>query len=236
MNPTCAYYLWDREASEGFLRAHFPTMMSFYRRITLGMTQADFLRIAILHHHGGVFADLDVECIAPFRSWALDPSRINVAFEPPEHGVSKIGCAVFVSGARNGALAGLLRFGMQHFSPRRQSETFYNMEAFGPLLWRRFYAHSPSAFFVVPTARFFPIPDVSLSADLRQKYADVMNRGFPDAYCVHYWDHINVARGSLLRDTEARRGYDHNHTRLESASTDDHHAGIAARAPTAPTM
>jgi tetratricopeptide (TPR) repeat protein len=65
-NPDHDYVRFDDRSARRYLEAHFPPAVgTAYRRCRDPTTKADLLRLAILFHRGGVWADMDDRCLAP---------------------------------------------------------------------------------------------------------------------------------------------------------------------------
>ncbi|WP_378952274.1 glycosyltransferase [Mesorhizobium sp. ANAO-SY3R2] len=67
-----------------FIAKHYPEILPAYCGYRNGVQRADAARYMLLHHFGGVYADLDCECIAPFGS-IMDEDRIVLCEEPDHH-------------------------------------------------------------------------------------------------------------------------------------------------------
>jgi hypothetical protein len=60
------YQFWTDEDNARFIADHFPEYEATYNNLTSGVERADFARYAYLYHFGGVYADLDFECVHNF--------------------------------------------------------------------------------------------------------------------------------------------------------------------------
>jgi hypothetical protein len=58
------YEFWDDARFEALIRKEFPELLSTYRGMS-GIKRADVARLAVMAVHGGVYLDLDVQCIHP---------------------------------------------------------------------------------------------------------------------------------------------------------------------------
>ncbi len=67
-----------------FVAEHYPSFLPTYCSYQNGVNRADAARYLLLHHFGGVYADLDCECVAPFDP-IMDEHRIVVCQEPDSH-------------------------------------------------------------------------------------------------------------------------------------------------------
>lgn len=83
-HPHFQYRLWTDEDCRAFVRSEFPELLETFDAYSYDIQRADVMRYLILLHQGGIYADLDVECLRP-----LDPllagRRLVIGREPPEH-------------------------------------------------------------------------------------------------------------------------------------------------------
>ena len=200
MNPDHEYILWTEKAIDDFILKEYPELYKFYITITEILTRVDFARLLIIYHFGGVYADLDMECLQPIDSWIVDHTKVNIAHEPPpSHGTPKLGCAIFCTPEKYQPLGDMLNNSIDNFDPTIQHKPGNNMKTFGPDAWMEYYNKIPNQINLVKTSYFFPIPDITLSKDLENQYMEIIkNRQFGDAWAVHYWEHSNWPRKNIL--------------------------------------
>jgi Anp1 protein/glycosyl transferase-like sugar-binding protein len=83
-NPGWTYRLWSDRALLDFVAAHYPDLLSTFCCYQNGVRRADAARYMLLHHFGGIYADIDAECLT-----SLDPlveeDRIILSEEPSSH-------------------------------------------------------------------------------------------------------------------------------------------------------
>eukprot|EP00041_Stephanoeca_diplocostata_P037556 m.1424598 g.1424598 ORF g.1424598 m.1424598 type:complete len:273 (-) comp25061_c0_seq38:139-957(-) len=70
-NPEYRIRIWNDQAADIFVKEHFPEHFNLYHQLTL-VERTDMLRYMLLSIHGGVYADLDVECYRSVDSWHSD--------------------------------------------------------------------------------------------------------------------------------------------------------------------
>jgi hypothetical protein len=62
-NPNYAYFLYDDNECDGFIKKHFSTNIhTAYRRLIPGAFKADLWRYCVLYIYGGVYVDIDTIC------------------------------------------------------------------------------------------------------------------------------------------------------------------------------
>jgi tetratricopeptide (TPR) repeat protein len=65
-NPDHHHVLFNDRSARTYLEQHFPPAVAIaYRRCRDPTTKADLLRLAVLCHWGGIWADMDDRCLAP---------------------------------------------------------------------------------------------------------------------------------------------------------------------------
>lgn len=66
-NPGWGYKMWNDTAALSFLEEEYPWFHKHIENFKSGVEKADILRYFILYHFGGVYADLDMECLRPWE-------------------------------------------------------------------------------------------------------------------------------------------------------------------------
>lgn len=62
-NPSFKMILWDDEDNREFIRSEFPWFYKIYMKYPAEIYRADVVRYFYLYRYGGIYADLDVECL-----------------------------------------------------------------------------------------------------------------------------------------------------------------------------
>lgn len=83
-NPGWDYRLWTDGDLLALVRDHYPALEALYLSYPNPVQRADLGRYLILHRHGGIYADIDTECLAPVEVLAAE-DRVVLAEEPVEH-------------------------------------------------------------------------------------------------------------------------------------------------------
>jgi mannosyltransferase OCH1-like enzyme len=106
-NPEYEWYYMDDIKCEQFICDHFSDeFIEMYKSLPYGVMKSDAWRIAVIYIYGGVYADLDTECVVPVDLWAEDKDLI-VSYEPPT--VDGIVNFVFAASPKHPALLGCLQ-------------------------------------------------------------------------------------------------------------------------------
>ena len=67
-HPEWEYRFWNKDAVEQFLESDFPEFISLYNSFPFDVQRWDFVRYLILERLGGLYVDMDYECIEPVDS------------------------------------------------------------------------------------------------------------------------------------------------------------------------
>lgn len=67
-HPDWEYRLWDRSACRDLLAGRYPDFIPVWEKYPLLIQRIDSIRYFILNTHGGIYLDMDMECLKP-----LDP-------------------------------------------------------------------------------------------------------------------------------------------------------------------
>ncbi|AZO60066.1 MAG: glycosyl transferase [Mesorhizobium sp.] len=83
-HPDWTMMFWNDRTLLEFVAAHYPSFLPTFCSYEYGILRADAGRYLLLHHFGGVYADIDCECVAPFDP-ILGEDRIVFCTEPDAH-------------------------------------------------------------------------------------------------------------------------------------------------------
>jgi len=83
-NPSWERILWTDRMLLTFVSENYPQLLDVYCSYQNPVSRADAARYMLLHKYGGVYADIDVECLAPLDMLASE-ERIVLCLEPPSH-------------------------------------------------------------------------------------------------------------------------------------------------------
>ena len=69
-NPGWKCELYDDKDIEKYIKSSWPNKMyKFFKELPIGVMKADLWRYLILKTHGGVYSDIDSECLKPITAW-----------------------------------------------------------------------------------------------------------------------------------------------------------------------
>jgi hypothetical protein len=85
-HPHWEYWFWRDEDISEFVKSKYHWFIDTYNSYSMPIMKADVFRYLVLHEFGGVYADLDMECLRPLDDFVATRSCI-LSQEPLEHAV-----------------------------------------------------------------------------------------------------------------------------------------------------
>lgn len=83
-NPSWKRILWTDRMLLEFVAENYPDLLELYCAYENAVCRADAARYMLLHKFGGLYADIDAECLAPLSSLEGE-TRVVLCHEPPIH-------------------------------------------------------------------------------------------------------------------------------------------------------
>ncbi|MFF3910135.1 glycosyltransferase [Streptomyces sp. NPDC001848] len=83
-HPGWGYRLWTDADNRAFLQEHYPWFLPIYDGYPEAIMRADAIRYFLLDHFGGLYVDLDFECLKPVDA-ILDGHELVLGCEPEAH-------------------------------------------------------------------------------------------------------------------------------------------------------
>ncbi|GLE03096.1 hypothetical protein PINS_up011975 [Pythium insidiosum] len=84
-HPGWQYVFWTFEDQVALFESLYPKYLPIVRNLTM-VSVSDMARYAALHHYGGLYVDLDFECLKPFDQLHRDNDAF-LSYEPGPHAV-----------------------------------------------------------------------------------------------------------------------------------------------------
>jgi alpha 1,6-mannosyltransferase len=86
LNPEYEHrYMDDVQAGQFVLEEYGQEWYDLFVGLPVGVMRGDLWRYMIIYKYGGVYADLDTECLKPISSWMLDDKDFIVCPETSNH-------------------------------------------------------------------------------------------------------------------------------------------------------
>ncbi len=83
-HPGWEHRLWTDADNRAFLARHYPHFLPYYDAYATPICRVDAIRCFLLKHFGGLYVDLDFECLEPFDE-LLDTDAVVLGEEPAKH-------------------------------------------------------------------------------------------------------------------------------------------------------
>lgn len=85
MLPNWEYRLWTDEMNREFVRTHYPDFLKKFDGYPKNIQRADAIRYLLLQTYGGLYVDLDFECLKPDFVSLLEDADFVAGKEPYAH-------------------------------------------------------------------------------------------------------------------------------------------------------
>lgn len=86
LNPEFEYRYMDDEEASAFIKSEYgDEVYDLFMNVPVGVMRGDMWRYLVIYKYGGVYADLDTECLKPISSWLKDDSKFIVCPEHQDH-------------------------------------------------------------------------------------------------------------------------------------------------------
>ncbi|HLI65707.1 MAG TPA: glycosyltransferase [Caulobacteraceae bacterium] len=191
-NPEWEIRLWTDADLETLVAARFPELLAIYRGYEHPICRADLGRYLVLETFGGVYADLDCECLAPFDRLVED-AEFLIGLEPETHQRDPV---VAKSGLAHLVCPTLIASAASHPFWRHVRESIIGavslegpLNQTGPFMLTRALASYGGAAPVslLESGLFYPF-DKALCWDGSVFDLVVWEKASRGAYAAHYWD------------------------------------------------
>jgi glycosyltransferase involved in cell wall biosynthesis len=191
-HPDWEYKLWTDAENRAFLAEHFPWFLPIYDSYSHFICRVDAVRYFWLYYYGGVYIDLDFECLSPIDSLVAEQSLV-LSLEPQTHTLENLTASArklseILSPAWMATVARhpFWEHLWQHLVASKQQTD--PLDATGPFLLTRAYHAYPQTtdVCVIPADRLHPL---SLTEIERGELLSVSGRQqlSKRALAVHHW-------------------------------------------------
>ena len=183
--------LWDLASMRSFVASEYPIFLDTYDNFDIDVKRTDFARILILFHFGGVYLDMDFECLRPMDD-ILRHGGLVLAEHESNYPGGEIPNAMMASTPRH-PFFWLLLHEMQH--RQRMNPGGYVTRMTGPHAftetWRLFQAEFPSTMVkLYPPVTLYPVyclDKVQMRRDAECIAANNCREVYPESLAVHHY-------------------------------------------------
>lgn len=194
-HPQWEYHLWNVEEMRELVRVYYPDFWETYQNFPLDIQRWDAIRYMILHQYGGVYVDLDTECLKPIDSLFDDkdmyigeePSEIS-AFPWLEH---MLGNAFMASVPKCVGWLKILREIKEAIKRDYKDNVVLNTTG-TQMISRIFYSLLEDNAVTISFRKVAPVQKFDVFKFVRLQQKQALSGKIRDAYCIHYflgsWD------------------------------------------------
>ena len=194
MLPGWEYRLWTDDMNREFVKTYYPDFLGKYDAYPNKIQRADAIRYLLLQTYGGLYVDLDFECIDPEFITILEDADFVAGKEPYAHsaryGMEYIICnALMASIPNHPFLEYTIQRMMTH--PRgwdvRYGEDI--LSSTGPFLLTDAYNEyqQKDAVKIIEPELIYPIRIGEAQLILSDTVSDEMEQRINEAYAIHYF-------------------------------------------------
>jgi mannosyltransferase OCH1-like enzyme len=193
--------LWDDADNRKFVTSHFPWFLATYDAYDREIMRADAIRYMFLYKYGGIYADMDFECLKPmdellaaYEDYDIILGSIRTT-NNPWHVSNSIPNALMISKPNNAFWIHVLEEMVRRASA---SASVKVEELTGPVVLKGVYDKSWfSRIKVLPPSVLYPISWItdskerakSLKTEELTSLTQSMLAAHPSSYAVTYWTH-----------------------------------------------
>ena len=190
-NPDWEYMFWTKKEMEALVR-EFPDFVDIYHSFPYNIQRWDALRYLILYKYGGLYVDMDYECIRSINP-ILEKGTCFFGLEPKSHAKSfgldvMVGNAFMASTPQNQFIEEIINEikGLKHKKDIIMDKV---MNTTGPLMITELYFKAKQKFQIslVPSELVTPLTKQEVRMLMLKKNNNEINAKINDAYAIHYF-------------------------------------------------
>lgn len=191
-HPEWSYTLWTDEDLRRLVAEKHPHLLTVFDGYSQNICRADLGRYLVLQSFGGVYVDLDCECLQPIDSLvsqegfaiAYEPAAHGLSYKALERGVTQIPCPSFIISSPGHAFWGAVIEEIQAGASHPDV-----LDATGPFLLTRalrgYSGEDPVV--ILPTELVYPVAKDDCWNG-RVYDLEFWERATRGAHVLHYWD------------------------------------------------
>lgn len=217
LNPAWECRFYSDATCITWITDHCPQLTAVYHAYRTGIHRADFFRMLVLYYEGGVYADIDIECLRPLDELLsrLEPGKtVYLVRDHPVHERVHFGGRAmwmndFIIAAPGDPLIGEILHWMVNSPPSSSSSANAVMET-GPgvissVIEMLGGPEMIPSLGIIPTPWVHPLPDMNCNFPEKHYYQQsIATREWlkRDTFVVHYWFHtwVTGAETNTLTD------------------------------------
>lgn len=181
------YKFWTDDDLEEFIKTNYREFYSFYCNYPHQIQRVDAARYFIMYHFGGIYADLDMQCLVPFDTLIQQYTGVVLGEENQMHHDSKmrIGNAIIISEPHAPFWEHVFRELMGRAGESDPESVGSTLVTTGPSMLHEVYRKHSDGVHVMKSNIFYPKPWSLPSKDTPLALAS--RSDFPRSWSVHHW-------------------------------------------------
>ena len=206
MLPDWEYRLWTDEMNREFVRTHYPDFLEKYDAYPNNIQRADAIRYLLLQTYGGLYVDLDFECLKPEFITLLDDADFMAGKEPYNHAIrfgrEYIICNALMASVRNHPfLEYVISQMMGHSHGWDVRDGIDILDSTGPFLLTdsfKKYQHKDGIKIIEPKY-LYPIRLGEVDLIIGNRVPTEMEQRINAAYAIHYFSGTWFQQKAIFR-------------------------------------
>jgi len=192
LHPDWHYILWTDEMNREFIKRFFPDFLLQYDSYQENIQRVDAVRYYILYKIGGVFIDMDFECLENIESLITDKECV-FALEPEEHceqfKKQKIICNAFMASKPNHDFLHTVCNSLPLFSWKSGHLINNILSTTGPFALTDIYDsyRNKEAVTLLNSDTVYPLSVKETRLAIADEIDEVIQEKIDKAYAVHYF-------------------------------------------------
>jgi mannosyltransferase OCH1-like enzyme len=189
-HPAWEYRLWTDKQNREFVSTHYPDFLVRYDAYPYHIQRVDAVRYFILYTLGGLYVDLDFECLRSLEH-LLSGHECLFGLEPQEHCEIHdrdhiIGNALMATAPGHSFFHEIID-DLTDYTPPQEHRNNLILETTGPFMLTRVYDRSRSSgVTLMPSKYFYPLSCSELE-DVRRGQGESFVGKMREAYGIHYF-------------------------------------------------
>lgn len=190
--PDWEYILWTDEMNREFVRKHFPVFLEKYDSYPRNIQRADAIRYLLLKKYGGLYVDMDFECLENIEL-LLEGKDFIAGKEPDWHaarfGMEHIICNAFMASTPDNDFINFLCEELFNYPRVEVNNGIDILESTGPFLLTRAYNSYPfkDIIRILESRMIYPIGLCEVERIKRNEISLEMEERINQAYAIHYF-------------------------------------------------
>ncbi|RVU00433.1 glycoside transferase family 32 [Mucilaginibacter limnophilus] len=196
-HPGWEYRLWTDDMNRAFIAENYPEFLITYDNYPYNIQRVDAVRYFILYKIGGVFIDLDFECLQNISSLLINKTCV-MGLEPNEHckrfDQEKIVCNAFMACTPGNLFFETICTTLKEqgwFADTDMAKWMQILATTGPFKLTRIFDGYPhkSHIELVPSNALYPLGINEIRALFNEtlEVDEALQKKISDAYAIHYF-------------------------------------------------